>query len=348
MRNKLFLYIPLLYILSIFFLDKIFSIDFFKKNFLQTGNVIYYKHREILYEQYKNYLSNPKNNSKINIIAMGDSRAYAYSSLGLTKERKDKYQIYNFSAPQAVVAYSLFWLERFIQDKKSPHLVFLVLSPEGFDDSKGLMHKPFIRLGANEEFIERYKDQIPSEDLREYYLDKLIVLRKLELNFKLLVNRLKSKKMKEYIPAYNPEMQLLMLTNGEQLAYTTSVNDISKLEKESFRMEKVYLKNYTINDTQFFFLEKFLSTAKENKISVILIFPKIYPTYLKAFEKMKITTNLLNRFQTLANKYNTPLVNWNESSNCELFYDASHQSTLCFGEQLQFLLDIYEKNLIQD
>ncbi len=345
MKNKLFLYIPLLYILSIFFIDKIFNLDYFKKNFLQTGNAIYYKHREILYEKYKNYLADSQKNPKINIIAMGDSRAYAYSSLGLTGERKDKYQIYNFSAPQAVVAYSLYWLERFIQEKTAPNVLFLVLSPEGFDDSKGLMHKPFIRLGASEDFIEKYKDHIPSEDLKEYYIDKMIALRRLELNFKLLLNRLKSNKMKEYTPAYNSEMQLLMLTNGEQLAYTTHVNDVPKLEKESFRMEKVYLNNYTVNDTQFFFLEKFLSIAKENQIPVILIFPKIYPTYLKAFEKMKITTDLLNRFQTLANKYNTPLVNWNESSNCELFYDASHQSTLCFGEQLNFLLDVYEKKV---
>ena len=201
---------------------------------------------------------------------MGDSRAYSFSNLAFEKmpHRRNLYDIYNFSGPQAVPAYSLFWLEKFIAAGIVPDHIFLVLSPEGFDDNKGLMHKPFLRLGADEDFIEKYKDQIPLNDLDEYYLDKIFALRKVEIDLKLFISRYSNKEMSEYNPAFNKEMMILNLYNGEQLAYANAVNDEKKLQSDSIRMGNIYFYNFMMHDTQFFFVEKIWEICQKNKIKI--------------------------------------------------------------------------------
>lgn len=339
MKNK-FIYYPLIYLLVLFGVDKVFTLSYFKKEFLQTGNVVYYRHREELFERFKKEFPNPK--KKI-IVGMGDSRAYAFSSLAYNEDRKKIFTIYNFSAPQAVVAYSLQWLETFVQEKTIPYAIFLVLSPEGFDDKKKILHKPFLRLGAKKEFIEKYFDHFPEGDKEEYLLDKWIAFRSLEFDFKLFIERIKTKKLKEYKPLYNLEYQILNLYHGEQLAYTSVVNDEKRLIQDSQRMARIYLNNFEIHDTQFFFLEKFLQIAKENNIIVFLVLPKVYPEYRKTWEKLGIMKDWWVRVINLAEKYNARAYDLENFSDCNLFYDASHQSTICYGKQVNFLTDELEK-----
>jgi hypothetical protein len=338
--QKSFIYLPLLFFISLFLVDKIFTLDFFKNKFLQTGNVVYYRHREILFEKYKKAI--PNETRKI-ILAMGDSRAYAFSNLAFNADRKSKYVIYNFSAPQAIVAYSLQWLEKILELEKKPNLVFLVLSPEGFDDQKLLMHKPFLRLGADSQFIEKYWDQIPENDKHEFNLDRLIAFRRIEFDFKLLFERWKSGRMREYNPNFNADMFILNLYNGEQLAYTSIVNDEKKLLTDSERMAKIYLSGFQVHHTQFFFLEKFLSLAKYNQVTVFVILPKVYSEYKKYWDKLNLTEIWWKKVVDIANRHSAYTYDFNTISDCELFYDASHQSTICYDKQVNFLITEWEK-----
>lgn len=334
-----FLYFPILFFLILLGLDKIFTLEFFRKDFLQTGNVVYYRHREILFEKYKKAV---QNDGKKMILAMGDSRAYALSGLALNPERKSKYTIYNFSAAQAVVAYSLQWLEEIVKLEKKPDAIFLVLSPEGFDDKKMLMHKPFLRLGAKPEFIQKYWDKIPELDKHEFNLDRWIALRRVELDFKLLMDRWKSGRMREYNPALHPDMLILNIYNGEQLAYTSMVNDDKKLMNDSNRMAKIYLSGFEVHETQFFFLESFVSLARENGIEVFLISPRVYPEYRKYWDKLNLNEKWWEKVKKIADKYSAHAYDFGVVSNCDLYYDASHQSTICYDKQVNFLIDEWE------
>jgi hypothetical protein len=342
--KKIFLLYPIFLILSIFLLDKIFLLPIFQERFLQTGNVVYYRHREILFEKIKER----KKDSKKIILGMGDSRAYSFSNLAFTKnkenpERQKKYDIYNFSGPQAVPAYSLFWIEKMIEEGIKIDRIFLVLSPEGFDDSKSLMHKPFLRLGASESFINQYRDKIPETDLNEYFLDQLFALRKIELDYKLLLQRIKSGNMKEYNPAYNPEMIVLNLYNGEQLAYANSVNDTKRLEADSIRMGNIYFYNFQLHETQFYFTEKILELCSRNQIQIDLLWMKVYPKYRENFTKYDIEAIWWKRIEKIANQYNMKTYDFNKIGDCELYYDASHQSAYCYYEYINFLVDQMEK-----
>lgn len=320
-------------------------IPYFQKDFLQSGNVIYYRHREELFQRFKKEFPNPK---KTLIVGMGDSRAYAFSSLAYNEERKKIFNIYNFSAPQAVVAYSLQWLETFIKENTKPKAIFLILSPEGFDDKKKLLHKPFLRLGAKEEFINKYWDMFPQADRDEYILDKLLAFRKIEFDFKLLVERIKTKKLKDYNRTYNIDYQILNLYNGEQLAYTNVINDEEKLIQDSQKMARIYLKDFEVHPTQFFFLEKFLQLAKENSIRVFLVLPKVYPEYRKKWNELGIMDAWWNKVNQLAEQYGSLAYDLEKFSDCNLFYDASHQSTICYGKQVNFLTDELEKIYLRE
>lgn len=340
-KHRVYLYYPIFFFLVLFVIDKIFTIDYFKNNFLQTGNIIYYKHRPILFEKLKADTSGKKL-----LLAFGDSRAYAYSELAFekNKDRREKYTIYNFSGPQAVPAYTLFWLEKIVEAKLHPEFLFFVVSPEGFDDAKSLMHDPFLRMGANDEFVVKYWKNIPPDDRQQYILDKLIAFRKLEFNYKLLLERIKTGKLKEYDVQSNSELPLLDISKGSQLAYMAFVNDEKRLEADALRMKNIYLgSNFKLNETQFFFTEKVLELAQKNDIQVYLIWPRVYKTYRKEYEKLKIKETFGKKMTELAAKYGMHFFDLNSISDCDEFYDASHQSVSCYGKNVNFFIDEFEK-----
>ncbi len=338
--NKLYIYSPVIFILLLFGIDKIFSMSFFKEKFLQTGNVIYYKHRERLLERLK------KDPSKKNLILVfGDSRGYSYSNIAFDQNinRKNKWNVYNFSAAQAVPAYSFYMFRKIIQSGVKPKLVVFAVSPEGFDDSKRLIFKPFLRLGADTEFVSSYWKNIPDEDKYEYLLDRLFVYRSLEVDFKLMISRMKTRSLNQYDPDQNQELMILNLYNGEQLAYTAFQNDDGKLKKDSLRMKNIYFSQFHIDNTQFFFIEEMLKLAKENRVMVNILWPKVYTDYKKIYDELDLKNNWWKQLESLALKYEMRTFDFNEVSKCSLFYDASHQSSICFNEQLNFLVDEYER-----
>ncbi|MBE7411663.1 MAG: DUF1574 domain-containing protein [Leptospiraceae bacterium] len=339
-KKNFYIYYPLIFLIFLFFIDKIFSISFFKERFLQTGNAVYYKHRELLLEKLKKDTTN-----KNLILVFGDSRGYSYSDLAFEKNfvRKNSWKVYNFSAAQAVPAYSFYMFRKVIESKVKPKLVVFAVSPEGFDDSKRLIFKPFLRLGADREFISKYWKFLPKEDRYEYFLDKIFVYRSLEFDYKLLLNRIQSKSLSQYDPKTNSEMMILNLYNGAQVAYTTFQNDDTKLKKDSLRMKNIYFSNFKIDSTQYFFIEEMLKLAKENEVMVNILFPKVYPDYKKIYDEFDLKNTWWKKLEELSENYQMKSFNLNEVSNCSLFYDASHQSSICFNEQLNFLLDEYEK-----
>jgi hypothetical protein len=343
MKNFKVLSLPILLILLILLIDKFFLLEVFHKEFLQTGNQIYYKHREHLIQRLK---TDSKKSEKKIILALGDSRAYSYSDLAFfdKPERKNNYSIYNFSAPQAVPAYSLYILEKIVKDDIKIDSIFLSLSPEGFDDNKRLISSPFLRLGSDDEFFLKYYNYIPFEDRYEFLLDKVFTMRKIEFNFSLFWNRFTKKELSQYKKMYNKEFMILDLYKGEQLAYTTFENDIPKLQKDSIRMSNIYFYNYTIHPTQFKFVEEILIITKEKGIQTNLIFPRVYVDYRKNFNKYSIYPNWWNKIVEMANKYNAKSFDFNEESNCDMFYDASHQSTLCYYQQINGMMDVLNKN----
>ena len=332
MKNS-YIYKPFVFLLIVFALDKIFLLEYFQKEFLQTGNVVHYRHREMLLKR----LQERKNDKKL-IVAFGDSRAYAFSDLALKPEQKKKYEIYNFSAPQAVPAYSFYMFRKMIKSGVVPDQIYFVISPEGFDDSKRLFHSPFLRLGADNEFIDSYRQYIPDEDYHRFLLDRLIAVRSVEFNLKLFIDRLAKGEMDQYDPDYSQLMMILNIYKGETLAYNTYVNDVPALERNSLQLKSIYLSGFNVHDTQFYFIEEMFRLAQENNVKIYAIWPKVYKDYREEIYKLGLREKWWNRIVDLTIKYGMKTVDFNKGFACDLFYDASHQSIQCVKEQVDYLM----------
>ncbi|TGK05593.1 DUF1574 domain-containing protein [Leptospira langatensis] len=334
--KKKFIYIPFLFLLLVFFADKIFTLDFFQTSFYQEGNPVYYAQRKHLFQRMRSDSSLGK---KELALAFGDSRAYPYSSKTLPSDIAENWTVYNFSGPQAVPAYGFYWFQKILEAGIKPKVVFYVISPEGFDDSKGLLYDPFLRLGADDPFIAKYWGRFSTGDRFDIIKQKLFSIRKVKPGFKLFWNRLTSDKLNLYSPESNHENLILELGNGEQLAYASASNNPSKLEKDALRLKSLYLSGFELGETEFFFVEEFLKLSKENGIKTYLIWPKVYPGYRVGYYELGLEKTWWPRIQELAMKYGASAADMNTLSACDTYYDASHQSVLCILEQSKILMD---------
>lgn len=336
--KKKFIYIPFLFLIFVFFADKVFKLDFFKKSFYQEGNPVYYAQRRALFER---MLKDETTRDKKFAVAFGDSRAYPYSSKTFPPQYQKDWVVYNFAGPQAVPAYGFYWFERMIQEGKKPDAVFYVVSPEAFDDSKGLMYEPFLRLGADDSFIARYWGVLSWADRFDILKERFFTIRKIKPGFKLFWSRLLSGNLNYYLPEHNHENLILEIGNGEQLAYAAANNNPDKLAKDALRLKSIYLSGFELGQTQFFFVEEFLKLAKENGVRVYLIWPKVYDGYRQGYFDLGLDKSWWPRIRELASKYGARAANMNELSSCSLYYDASHQSVICIEEQAKMLLEDY-------
>ncbi|HMY67867.1 MAG TPA: DUF1574 family protein [Leptospiraceae bacterium] len=338
-ESRFYLFYPLIFLTVLFALDKLIPADYFRKDFLQSGNRVYYIQREDQLEKLK------KENigDRKFILTLGDSRAYSYSDQSFEGERKKKYILYNFSAPQAVVSYHLYMLRKILASGKKPDLLFVVLSPEGFDDDRRAVYKPFLKYASDEEFREKYSELIPEADKRQMLLDRIFVIRSIELDYKLLFERLQKKSLREYSRAGSKEYAMLNLWRGEQVAYAATANNIKKLEEDSVRLSMAYFGSYKIDETQFKFLNELLRTAKNAGIEVKLVWGKVYPKYAENFIKHSLKEKWEKRIIEMSSQYGYKFYNMNEVSDCDVFYDASHQSSLCYARQLNYLVDESER-----
>lgn len=329
----------MVFLAVVFLLDKVFLLDYFEEKFLQTGNPVFYHHRKTLFERLTRDTEVRSGNKKF-LLTLGDSRSYPYSDKALPEDRMDQWSVYNFSGPQAVPMYSLYWLERILAQGIRPQAVILSLSPEAFDDSKGMVYDPFLRLGSDDEFRTRYWDQIPWKDRYEYYVDRIFAFRRLRFDYRLFLERWRSGKMYEYDPALNQEMMILNMGKGEYLAYASVINMPNKLKKDALRIESIYLQGFRLGETQFGFVEKILSVAKAQEIPVVVVWPRVFEDYRKNYVRLNLEENWWKRVESLSKQYGSETINYNREGDgfCDQFNDASHQSIYCFKDQMADVL----------
>jgi hypothetical protein len=70
---------------------------------------------------------------------------------------------------------------------------------------------------------------------------------------------------------------------------------------------------------------------------------KVFPTYRENFTKFNIEKDWWSRVVSLSEKYGMNAYDFNKIGNCELYYDASHQSAFCYYEYIHYLIDEMEK-----
>lgn len=338
MRSKSFLLYPLYLLLFLIALDKVFLLPVFHEEFLQAGNSVFYFHRQKLEEK----LANDTDRKHKNLaLVFGDSRSYPFTEFGIPDSQRPFWTLYNFSAPQAVPMYSYFQFKSILDKGIRPQYILYSLSPEAFDDSKGFLLSPFLRLGCKDGCIETVWTDLPVSAQWNYILDKVFTIRSVELNLSLLSHRFKQNKWKEYKAFYNPEYQLVNMGKGEYLMYATNANPTEKLKNDTVRIASIYMRSYALGTSQLPYVEKFLQLAKENSIPVLILWPKVYPAYYEYYKSFRIESVWWEKIVSIAKKYQMQTMDVNKESACDLFNDASHQSAFCFKEQMKTIWEKY-------
>ncbi|MDF3818666.1 DUF1574 domain-containing protein [Leptospira sp. 96542] len=331
LRTKSFLLYPLYLFLFLLVIDKIFLLPTFHEEFLQAGNSVFYFQRKSLA---KRMFADDKLNQTNLALVFGDSRSYPFSELGIPENKRKSWTLYNFSVPQSVPMYSYLNLNQVLEKGVKPKVVILSLSPEAFDDTKGFLLSPFLRMGCDSECRDLVWDYIPSKEKWEYVLDHIFAVRGVELNLSLFTSRLKQGKLKEYKSLYNKEFQLLNYTKGDYLMYGSMENPEEKLKKDTARISNLYMRSYKMGTSQLPFFEKFIKLTNEKGIKTIVVWPKVYGDYYQFYDKFNVRDVWWEKIKAVGKPYGTIFIDMNTESSCNLFNDASHQSVFCFIEQM--------------
>ncbi|TGM54497.1 DUF1574 domain-containing protein [Leptospira biflexa] len=332
MKSKPFLFYPVVLFLFIFLVDKIFLLPIFHDEFLQSGNSVFYFQRKVLKER---LLKDPDLKEKKLALVFGDSRSYPFSELGIPEPHKKDWSLYNFSSPQGIPMNSFIQFQEILKSGVTPNFVILSLSPEAFDDSKGFILSPFLRMGCDKNCIETVWEDVPSKEKWYYFLDHVFAIRSVEFNLSLFSSRLKQGKLREYKSAYNQEYQLINFTKGEYLMYGVHENPIEKIKNDTVRIGNLYMRSFVLGKSQLPYVEAFLKLTKEKKIKTLVIWPKVFPGYYSYYEKFQVKEVWWNPIEVMAKQYGAFSLNWNQPNTCDLFNDASHQSALCFVDQMK-------------
>ncbi|XDD44003.1 DUF1574 domain-containing protein [Leptospira sp. WS60.C2] len=332
MKSKPFLFYPVVLFFFIFFVDKIFLLPIFHDEFLQAGNSVFYFQRKVLKDR---LAKDPDLKEKKLTLVFGDSRSYPFSELGIPEPLKKDWILYNFSSPQGIPMNSFVQLERILETGVTPDFIILSLSPEAFDDSKGFILSPFLRMGCDQNCINMVWDDIPLKEKWYYVLDHVFAIRSIEFNLSLFSSRLKQGNLKEYKASHNKEYQLINYTKGEYLMYGVQSNPIEKIKNDTLRIGSLYMSSYQLGKSQLPYVERFLKITKEKKIKTLVVWPKVFPEYYAYYEKFHIKEVWWNPLETMAKGYGAYTLNWNVPGTCDLFNDASHQSAFCFVDQMK-------------
>lgn len=332
MKSKPFLFYPLVLFLFIFLVDKIFLLPVFHEEFLQAGNSVFYYQRKVLQDR---LVSDPNLKEKKLALVLGDSRSYPFAEIGIPEPYQKQWTLYNFSSPQGIPMNSLMQFQSILEQGVTPDFVILSLSPEAFDDSKGFILSPFLRMGCNKECIDMVWDDIPLKEKWYYVLDHIFAIRSVEFNLSLFTSRLKQGKLKEYKASHNKEFQLINYSKGEYLMYGVQSNPIEKIKNDTIRIGNLYMRSYEVGKSQLPYVEKILKITKEKKIKTLVIWPKVYPEYYSYYEKFHVKEVWWDPIASKAKEYGAYTLNWNVPNTCDLFNDASHQSAFCFIDQMK-------------
>jgi hypothetical protein len=335
MKNKKYLLQPLIFLILVFFVDKIFLLDYFQNKMVVNGNSVFYKHRSDQIKTFAEFQTDLKK-----VMVLGDSRSYPISVEALTDSQRGKLTVFNFSSPQAIPAYYLYLWEELKKQNSKVDAVIISISPESFQKEPKLFHTPFLRFGASNEFIQKYKENIPTSALFSLAKDKFLVYPALEWDSKILFTKLFKEGLSGFNKEDNLDIQLLNQSQGAYFRFAVVDNDEEKLIRDTERISQLYLRHFEFGEEEFYFLEELLKDLNKENIKALVVWPKVYPDYYKKYETLKIPDLWWPRILMISERHNAKTLNLNQASNCNIFNDASHQNIFCFQDSVPKMMDL--------
>ncbi len=347
-----FVFIPLVFVVVLFLLDKIFLLPKVRENFMQPGGMVYYKQREMQLDKLERFLSDGKKNIHTGIV-MGDSRSFALGNVVLNYIGRPDIQVLNFAGPQALPIYHAYLAEKIFTRPVRPEFLILEVSQDSFNKNSGILFSPNMNWGISGEFLERYADRIEDRDRERFDSSRRFALPGMQFSLKYLIGRIKNTIKTPDTSGALTEVMLLSRTfkgaidarsmpgvvaamMGTQimnwdvyqaknsphikvLGYLDGAQyswfgfmSDEELKKETEKLAGIYLKRYEVSDDQFFFLEKTLKHARDGGVRTIIFLPQINPYMKEFFDKTEKMKAVKERIRRTVEKYDAVFIDMND------------------------------------
>ena len=231
---------PVLLLLSLFVLDKIFLLPEVRDNFIQPGGMMYYRQRAEQIESFKTYLKDQKAPAEKVVAVFGDSRSFAAGDLVFKYLGYKDWTVFNFAGPQALPVYHYYLAGKMFRNLRRPDYLIIGISPDAFNRNAGIMASPNLNFGVDDDFIRRNRLQIPEADYEAYVASRRYALVGLGFSAKTFFQRLRGELSGKKQDDFMGQMGILMAGQNPDPAALQRLQTISAMltgaTRESFEL----------------------------------------------------------------------------------------------------------------
>ncbi|MBI3396777.1 MAG: DUF1574 family protein, partial [Spirochaetia bacterium] len=113
-----------------------------------------------------------------------------------------------------------------------------------------------------------------------------------------------------------------------------------KLQKDTERIVKLYLGNFSIAQEEIYFYRKTLVRLRQAGVRTIVFWPRVNPYLVRAYEDEPRIRQLWKYLSDIAREEGALALdlNYEKEAFCSQYYDASHLSVNCFRTIAPFIL----------
>ena len=341
--TKKYLYYPLLLVLFIFSIDKIFSFEFVRKYTESRPEFTFYDIKKKLLLQLSIFFSEKKDNEKL-LVLLGTSHMGEFSHQYI-QQKNPNWTTYNFSSPMATPSYLYYNLEMILNAEIKPDYVVFEIIPETFREEA---NEYALKFSYDHKFILKNWKNFSKRELEVYTSANLFSLIRFPAKLNTVWKRIKDPQSSAYLEFFYEKVNLAVTQNNGGIPNPILANtQEDAFEKESL---KFFFQNfsgkYKESKTQTYFFKKFIETCSKNNIKLLVYKPIVSKPYQKLLNessfyndwwKSKIDFIEANHFPYL------DMAEYTEKIQCKKFVDVHHLSGGCYPEITDILLNKFKE-----
>lgn len=358
---RMFMLFPFILFLFAFGVDKLFWIGDHPSYFLRTASFVNYDHKKTLIDQLEQYLQ--KKDRKKVMVMFGNSRTTAFD-LEYLKAKYPEWILYNFSVPGGTSDFYYYYLTQFQKRGIKPDYIYFALTPQGFNTIPKIDLDEVMLHGLPVHFVLKNFYHYDSGDLSNYIAKKMFRNYMNKPRFNIIMRRirndgLQAKQYREFVEHASAKLEKNYGSVPDSTGKIPMQENNQKLMEQGRAMFQAYLNPFVMDEGQMYFTDQTLQITQDMGIPAALLWPRVGSEARKLMKEQPVIlpeqpdksekTTILNlwkpRIQRIAEKHSESFLdmNYEDSIQCDVFYDASHMASVCFNEFTDYLMDHIHK-----
>lgn len=340
-KTRRFLAYPLVLLLLVFLLDKIFLLPVVKTFVKSDFTFIYYESREELFDALVKEQQAGQNKKDIMLI-LGSSRLLYFDAEDLA-DYYPEWNIYNFSSAVTTPAYYLYYLEKILDKGIRPKMVLLETAPNQFNASSSVFRESNLTYSFDLPFLLKYASLFGKDYLSFYMGNLLFAVGKNKPNLSNVYKRITHPDKKAILDMEKKLRKYLVDNKGNALSPVEDYveKDAAILGATSRRTVDWLYSSYRHSEMQEGFYHLLLERLEKEKIPVIVVHP--YGAYqMQAMEDgLPVIEDWKKRVYEITESYGFQVHDLREKREdffCNSFVDGGHMSKDCYHPFMRYVM----------